>query len=85
MAELELYGSAACPYTAELREELEWQGRSFSYHDVEEDGAALARMLELTSGGRTVPVLVEAGEVKQIGYGGRGCYIGTGDRSDGGD
>lgn len=42
---------------------------------MEADPTALARMLELTGGKRTVPVLVEDGRVKQIGWQGRGCTV----------
>ncbi len=38
--------------------------------------AALDRMLALTGGQRTVPVLVEDGHVTQIGWQGRGCVVG---------
>ncbi len=78
MGRLELYGSRSCPYTAELRAELEWQKREFAEYDVEVDPAALAQMLALTGGNRTVPVLVEEGRVVQIGWNGRGCYVGPG-------
>ncbi len=37
MAALELYGSAQCPYTRELREWLEWTRRDFREYDVEAD------------------------------------------------
>jgi len=73
---LELYGTPSCPYTAELREQLEWDGRDFDEHDVEADAEALARMIALT-GQRTVPVLVEDGRVVQIGWQGRGCIVAT--------
>lgn len=76
MAELELYGTKRCPYTADLREELQWQGRDFTEYDVEENTEALERMLSLTDGRRTVPVLVVNGEVEQIGWQGRGCFVG---------
>lgn len=76
MSELEIYGTKHCPYTAELIEELRWQGQTFVYHDVEEDEEALKRMLEL-SGQRTVPVLILGHKVKQIGYQGRGCVVDT--------
>ncbi|MGH7706431.1 MAG: Uxx-star family glutaredoxin-like (seleno)protein [Candidatus Dormibacteria bacterium] len=72
---LELYGTRSCPYTAELRDELEWQGREFVEFDVDADGAAMRRMLELTGGTAAVPVLVEDGTVRQTGYGGRSCYL----------
>jgi mycoredoxin len=71
---LELFGTKSCPYTAELREQLEWDGKDFAEHDVEEDAEALARMVALT-GQRTVPVLVEGDRVVQIGWQGRGCIV----------
>ncbi len=75
MADLELFGTQSCRYTAELREELLWQEREFTEHDVEADPAALERMLALTGGQRTVPVLVENDKVVEIGWQGRGCYV----------
>jgi glutaredoxin 3 len=71
---LELYGTATCPYTAELREELDWQGREYVEFDIETDAEALARVRALTAGAVAVPVLVENGQVLQIGYHGRSCY-----------
>ena len=71
---LELYGTAWCAYTAELREELEWRGERFVEYDVERDAAALTRMLGLCHGDRTVPVLAEGERVLQVGYNGRGCH-----------
>ena len=73
---LELYGTARCQFTAEVREDLDWQGRAYVEYDVEEDAEAMARMRALTGGGRTVPVLVEDGTVVQVGWQGRGCYVG---------
>ena len=66
---LELYGTKSCPYTAELREELEWQG------DVERDLDAMRRMTSLREGAAAVPVLVEDGRVVQVGFKGRSCYV----------
>ncbi|HYZ16126.1 MAG TPA: glutaredoxin family protein [Candidatus Acidoferrum sp.] len=71
---LELYGTKTCPFTAELREELELRGSAFTEYDVEEDGEALVRMRALCGGG-AVPVLVEDGRVVQVGYGGRSCFV----------
>lgn len=73
---LELFGTAACPFTAQLREDLEWRHENFIEYDVEDDAIALARMLDLCDGDRTVPVLVEAGRVIQVGYDGRVGYAG---------
>jgi glutaredoxin len=75
VAKFELYGTASCPYTSEMREWLEFQGRDFVEYDVETDGAARARMQALARGERTVPLLVEDGKVVQIGWQGRGCVV----------
>jgi glutaredoxin 3 len=72
---LELYGTATCPYTAELREELDWEGREYVEFDVDADPDALARVRALTAGALSVPVLVESGRVLQIGFHGRSCYV----------
>jgi hypothetical protein len=71
---LELFGSASCPYTALLREELQWRNERFVEYDVDADAQALTRMLQMTGGDRTIPVLSEGGLVVQVGYEGRGCY-----------
>ncbi len=73
MPKTELYGTASCQYTQEMREWLEWNGREFIEYDVEADSEALKRMREATNGQRTVPVLIEDGKAVQIGWQGRGC------------
>lgn len=73
---LELYGTASCPYTAQVREDLEWRKEPFVEYDVERDANALERMLNIRGGDRTVPVLVDRDRVVQVGYEGRGCYAG---------
>jgi glutaredoxin 3 len=75
MPDLELYGTENCPYTREMREWLEWTGREFVEYDVDADPVARERLREFAGGARTVPVLVEAGEVVQIGWQGRGCVV----------
>ena len=75
MAEVELYGGSGCQYTAEMREQLLWDERDFVEYDVEADAEALKRMIGLTGGQRTIPVLVENGRVVQIGWQGRGCIV----------
>lgn len=72
---VELYVTAGCPYSASAREDLEWRGVDFVEHDVERDRAALERMLQLTGGDRTVPVIVEEGKPVQVGWMGRGCMV----------
>ncbi len=73
--EVELFGGSGCQYTAELREQLLWEEREFVEYDVETDRDALRRMMELTGGQRTVPVLIVNGRVEQIGWQGRGCIV----------
>jgi glutaredoxin len=78
MPKTELYGTASCPYTQELREWLEWKRRDFQEYDVEADAEALKRMRDATGGQLTVPVLVEDGKVVQVGWQGRGCVVAKG-------
>jgi glutaredoxin len=75
MPKVELFGTASCPYTEEMRDWLEWKGREFVEYDVESDLEARRRMAAITGGQRTVPVLVEDGKVVQIGWEGRGCVV----------
>lgn len=75
MAKLELYGTARCPHTGELREWLEWKRSEFVEYDVETDSVARGRMREIARGERTVPILVEDGKVVQVGWQGRGCIV----------
>jgi glutaredoxin 3 len=75
MKPVELYTTAGCPYSEAAREDLEWRGVDFIEYDVEEDEGARGRMLVLTGGTRTVPVISEEGKPVQIGWMGRGCAV----------
>ena len=77
MPKLELFGTARCPYTQEMREWLEFRHREFLEYDVEVDLPARARLLALAGGQRVVPVLVEDEKVVQVGWQGRSCSIGN--------
>jgi mycoredoxin len=72
---IELFGAAGCPYTSELREHLLWNRIAFDEYDVETDAAARERLSALTGGRLAVPVLVENGRVKEIGWRGRSCAV----------
>lgn len=74
--EIELFGTAGCPYTSEVREQLQWSGVEFVEYDVETDANARARLKALTGGMLAVPVLVEHGRVTQVGWQGRSCAVG---------
>jgi mycoredoxin len=71
----ELFGTASCPYTREMREWLEWKGYDYVEYDVETDSIARARMVSISGGQCTVPILVEDGDLAQIGWQGRGCVV----------
>ena len=77
MPDLELYGTAGCPYTRDMREWLEWNGRPFVEYDVEVDAGARQRMRAFGggAGARTVPLLVKSGLIVQVGWLGRGCVV----------
>ena len=75
MAKLELYGTASCPHTSEMREWLEWKRSDFVEYDVDADPIVRSRMREISGGQRTVPILVEDGKVVQVGWQGRGCIV----------
>jgi glutaredoxin 3 len=75
MKPIELYTTVGCPYSEAAREDLEWRGVDFVEYDVEKDPQALQRMLELTGGNRTVPVISEEGKPVQVGWMGRGCAV----------
>ena len=78
MARLELYGTASCPYTRELRESLEWSRHDFLEYDIEADSEARKRLHSFDSSLCTVPVLVKDGKVVQVGWQGHGCVVGLG-------
>ncbi|ABG05026.1 glutaredoxin [Rubrobacter xylanophilus DSM 9941] len=72
---VELYTAPGCPYSEAAREDLEWRGVEFVEYDVEKDRRAYERLLKLTGGMRTVPVIVEEGRPVQVGWMGRGCTV----------
>lgn len=75
MAKLELYGTARCPYTGEMRDWLEWKRSEFVEYDVEADPVARGRMRKVARGQRNVPLLVEDGKVVQVGWQGHSCIV----------
>ena len=75
MTRLELYGTARCPHTQEMREWLEWQRKDFVEYDVDKDTTARQRLHALSGGQRSVPVLVEDDKIIRTGWEGRICVI----------
>lgn len=72
---VELFSTEKCPYSAAAREDLEWRGVEFVEYDVEKDREAYGRMIELTDGQRTVPVIFEEGKPVRVGWMGQGCFV----------
>ena len=72
---VELYTAVGCEFSEAAREDLEWRSVEFVEYDVENDPEARERMLGITGGNRTVPVIVEEGKPAQIGWMGRGCTV----------
>ncbi len=66
---VQIFGKSDCPYTSAARRDFQKRGVQVEYFDVEEDAAAMRRFLELSSGDRRVPLIVEDGRVSQ-GFGG---------------
>lgn len=66
---VEIYGKDDCPYTTAAREDYAARGFEVRYFDVGRDPAALRRLLELSGGGRRVPLVVDQGRVT-VGFGG---------------
>jgi len=75
VATLELFGTARCPHTQEMREWLEWKRSEFVEYDVEGDPEARRRMSAVAPGERSVPLLVEDGKVVQVGWQGQSCMV----------
>jgi len=75
MTRYELYGTARCPYTRDMREWLELRRAVFLEYDVDADPEARERLRKLAGTERTVPVLVEGGRIVQVGWQGRGCVV----------
>ena len=72
---VELYTAAGCEFSEAAREDLVWRGVEFVEYDVENDPGARERMLGITGGNRTVPVIVEEGKPIQVGWMGQGCFV----------
>ncbi len=68
---LELYIKDGCAYCQKQREELEQGGLAYQLYNVSQDPSALKEAKEKYGAGM-VPVLVENGKVKAIGYEGKG-------------
>lgn len=68
---LELYVKDGCPYCRKQIEQLEQDSLTYRVYNVGRDRSALKTVKE-KYGAKIVPVLVEKGQVKSIGFRGEG-------------
>ena len=67
-----LYTKPGCPYCAKAREHYTQEGIAFEDRNAQDNLAYRKEMFAFTGGDPTVPTIVENGELKQIGWEGRG-------------
>lgn len=67
-----IYTKPGCPYCQKAREHYTGQGIAFDDRNAQDNPVFRKEMLSITEGDRTVPVIVENGQLKQIGWEGRG-------------
>jgi glutaredoxin len=67
---VQIFGKDNCPYTQAARDDYARRGIAFEYVNVKKDKAALERMLALSKGQRSVPVIVGDDGAVVVGFGG---------------
>jgi len=70
--EVRIYTKPGCPYCEKAREFYNARGISFEDLNAQDNLDIRREMLSITDGDPTVPVIVENGKLKQIGWEGRG-------------
>ena len=68
---LEIYVKDGCPYCRSQMDELDRKGIAYRVHNVDRDSAALKKAKDDYGAGK-VPLVVEDGKVKSVGYRGMG-------------
>ena len=67
-----IYTKPGCPYCAKAREHYNARGIAFEEFNAQDNLKFREEMLSITDGDPTVPVIVENGRLKQIGWEGLG-------------
>lgn len=70
--EVKIYTKPGCPYCAKAREFYSERGIDYKEFNAQDNLQFRAEMLSITNGDPTVPVIVEDGRLKQIGWEGLG-------------
>jgi glutaredoxin len=69
---LVMYVKPGCPWCEEQRERFRSQGVEWEEIDAKADPAARQELIRYTDGTRTVPTVVEDGQVVSVGFDGHG-------------
>ena len=67
-----IYTKPGCPYCAKAREYYNGQGITFDERNAQDNLQYRKEMLAYTKGDPTVPTIIEDGQLKQVGWEGRG-------------
>jgi glutaredoxin 3 len=69
---VKIFTKPGCPYCAKAREYYRERGIEFQEFNAQDNLNFRKEMLAISKGDPTVPVIVENGKLKQIGWEGRG-------------
>lgn len=72
MADVVIYTKPGCPHCAKAMTWYNSQGISFLEKNAQDNREFRKEMFSFSDGDATVPVIVEDGKLKQIGWEGRG-------------
>jgi len=67
-----IYTKPGCPYCAKAREHYTQHGIAYEDRNAQDNMDYRKEMLAFSDGDPTVPVIVENGQLKEIGWQGRG-------------
>jgi len=70
--EVKIYTKPGCPYCEKARVYYNERGIAFREFNAQDNMSFRKEMLAISNGDPTVPVIVEDGKLKQIGWEGRG-------------
>jgi glutaredoxin len=72
MADVVIYTKPGCPYSAKAKDWYNGQGIAFTEKNAQDNRDFRREMFVFSHNDPTVPVIVEGGKLKQIGWEGRG-------------
>ena len=72
MNDVVMYTKPGCPYCAKAKDWYNGQGVAFTEKNAQDNREYRKEMFGFSDNNPTVPVIVEGGKLKQIGWEGRG-------------